>query len=880
MTRTRLPAAAAAVLLAACAATTATAAPRDRVVLPDDVEPIEYRIDVTPDPLAPTFTATVEIDLDVRRATSRIVLNSAELVIDRAALGGEARAPAIAYDEQGETATFAFAHPIARGRHTLTLAYHGLIHDQPEGLFALKYATPQGEARALFTQFESTDARRFVPCWDEPARKAVFRLSATLPAGLVPVGNMPVAAAEPRAGGTLQHVRFAPTPRMSSYLLYFGAGDFERVHRDVGGVDVGVVVKRGDTASAAYALDAAAALLPYFDGFFGVRYPLPKLDMIAGPGDSVSFGAMENWGAIFYFERDLLVDPRIATAQDRQDVFLTIAHEMAHQWFGDLVTMDWWDDLWLNEGFATWMENKAAAQLHPEWKPWLQTLRGKDRAMGTDARAGTHPVVVPVRDELQSDDGFDEITYEKGAQVIRTLEATIGADAFRAGVRRYMARHAYGNTVTDDLWREMDDGPGHPLARIAHDLTLQPGVPLVRERAVSCRAGRTELALVQDEFRISGDAVPARQWHVPVALATPHGQAVHTIVAGAAPRHASVPGCDPVLLNAGQAAWFRSRYTDPALAALAARMPELAPDDQLGLLADTEAFALHGELPMGTLADLLQRVPADADPVVALALVERLRGLDRLAAGQPAQPALRRFALGLLQPFARRTGWEPAAGEGANEARLREALLEALGDLGDPAVVAAARTRFERFLEVPASLTAATRRIVLHVAATNADARTWAALHELARGASTHLERNEYYALLAIADDPTLATQALDVALSGEPPATTPAAMLRAAAEAHPRLAFGVIAGRWDRVEPLLGADSARSAVPRLLEQAADAELLPQLEAFAAAHVPPTARRGIRKAAAAIGDRAGQRVARLPELSRWLETRDAIAAAR
>jgi aminopeptidase N len=232
----------------------------------------------------------------------------------------------------------------------------------------LMYATPAGPRQALFTQFEQTDARRFVPCWDEPARKAVFTLAATLPTAEMAVSNMPVDVSTDlpgENGATQRHVRFLPTPRMSSYLLFFGAGDFERVHREVDGIDVGVVVKRGDAADAAYALEAASAILPFYEAYFGFRYPLPKLDMIGGPGESIGFGAMENWGALFYFEQDLLVNARLATEENRQDVFYTVAHEMAHQWFGDLVTMRWWSDIWLNEGMAEWMQRKAAEQLHP-----------------------------------------------------------------------------------------------------------------------------------------------------------------------------------------------------------------------------------------------------------------------------------------------------------------------------------------------------------------------------------------------------------------------------------------------------------------------------------------------------------------------------------
>ncbi|HEX7638796.1 MAG TPA: M1 family metallopeptidase, partial [Burkholderiaceae bacterium] len=507
---------AAALALAAClAGPAAAAAAGHRVVLPGGVVPAAYRIDFTPHADAGDFDATVEIDLDVRAATDRIVLNAADLVISHATLSGEAAAPRVTMDAAAERATFAFDHPVAPGPHVLAIAYHGRIFDQPRGLFRLRYATPRGERTELFTQFEETDARRFVPCWDEPAIKARFELSARVPAGLMAVGNMPVAATEPLPGG-LQRVRFAPTPRMSSYLLFFGLGDFERVHREVDGVDVGVIVKRGDTARAAFALDAATRLLPYYDAWFGTRYPLPKLDMVAGAGESIGFGAMENWGALFYFERDLLVDERLATEHAREVVFLTVAHEMAHQWFGDLVTMDWWDDLWLNEGFATWMEDKATGHFHPEWQPWLQAAEPRQRAMDTDAREGTHPVVARIDDITQAAGLFDDITYQKGAQVIRTLEAYVGEDAFRDGVRRYLAAHAYGNTVTEDLWAALDQGSDHPVATIARDLTRQAGVPLVKELGARCRGDHTELTLSQGRYATDADAAAATRWHVPV----------------------------------------------------------------------------------------------------------------------------------------------------------------------------------------------------------------------------------------------------------------------------------------------------------------------------------------------------------------------------
>src|SRR5579875_2312602 len=420
------------VLVAACclaaapvSAEAAALPSSERIVLPEEVAPVSYDISVAPDPKALTFTGSVRIVVDVRRPTRSIELNAADIDFRRVRLDGGEAAPAVSLDAEHPTATFTFPAPVGAGRHTLSIDYSGKIYRQASGLFALDYDTPKGKARALFTQFENSDARRFVPSFDEPGLKATFKLTATVPAELMAVSNMPIASATPLAGG-LKRVSFGVTPKMSSYLLFFGLGDFERVSRMVDGVDVGVIVKRGDTAQAGYALDAEAQILPYYNSYFGKPFPLPKLDLIAGPGSSQFFGAMGNWGAIFSFEGDLLVDPRISTEADKQNVYIVTAHEMAHQWFGDLVTMAWWDDLWLNEGFASWMENKVTDHFHPKWKVWLQELQAKQGAMQVDARDGTHPIITPIDDVQQASNAFDDITYQKGAAVIRTLESYLG----------------------------------------------------------------------------------------------------------------------------------------------------------------------------------------------------------------------------------------------------------------------------------------------------------------------------------------------------------------------------------------------------------------------------------------------------------------------
>jgi len=856
-------------LLPALPAVAKAPAPAARVVLPAAVEPERYRIAITPEAQDYTFSGVVDIDLDIRQATSSITLNSLDIVIDKAALSETTGAPRVSYDAKAQTARLDFASRLAPGKRSLHLEYHGRIYEQASGLFALDYDTPKGKARALFTQFENADARRFVPCWDEPGRKAVFELTATVPVGQMAVSNMPAVSTD-ALEGDLQRVHFAPTPRMSTYLLFFALGDFERVHREVDGVDLGIIVKRGDTANAAYALDVASATLPYYNDYFGVRYPLPKLDIIGGPGSSQYFGAMENWGAIFSFENDLLIDPRVSTEGSRRRVYIVTVHEMAHQWFGDLVTMDWWDDLWLNEGFASWMEGKAMRQTHPEWKPELDALGDKQRAMRLDGSEGTHPVITPITDVLQAQGAFDAIAYQKGAAVIRTLESYVGEDAFRAGVRRYMKAHAFGNTVTDDLWKAMDEGSANPITQIAHDLTQQAGVPLVSSSA-SCQDGKTRLQLAQGRFVNDGSTLPG-SWHVPVRVRALEGGATEAlVVSGGKPASAALAGCGPYLLNAGQGAYFRSQYPDADFSALAGRYASLEPADQLGLLNDTASLGYAGLVPMDRLLDLASHFPKDADPLVADALVDELNGLDLVYKDLPGQAAYRRTAQSLLQPQLERVGWEHRIGEDENLALLRESVLITLGRLGDAGVIARANSLFDGYLANPASLDAAQRQVVLAIVARHADAARWEQLHQLARTATSQIERRELYIFLGAAQDEALAQRTLELALSGEPATTVAPNMIAAVARDHPALALEFAIARWSRIEPIVDAPARPAFVPDLITRAVDTRIIDTLEAYAKLHIPADMRLSLRKAEAGVRSRVRVRTQRVPQIDAWIK---------
>ncbi|MFO1474946.1 MAG: M1 family metallopeptidase, partial [Lysobacterales bacterium] len=585
--------------------------------LPRGVVPSHYAIEVTPHADKLAFDGKARIDLNVAEATDRIVLQAIDMSFANSRLvaaDGSSMPARVVVDADAQTAAFVFDKPLAPGGYVLSTDYSGVIGTQANGLFALDYQTDAGKKRALFTQFENSDARRFMPCWDEPDFKATFDLAVNAPAGDMVVGNMPAASTRDLGNG-MKQVVFQTTPRMSTYLLFMAMGDFDRsTIRGENGTDgkpveIGVIAQKGKVEQARFALEASRDVLREYNDYFGVPYPLPKLDNIAAPGRSQFFSAMENWGAIFTFEYSLLLDPAIANVSDRQRAFTVAAHEIAHQWFGDLVTMAWWDDLWLNEGFATWMEGRTTRKLHPEWDidgvDAAYTSRG---AMGRDAYATTHPVVQHVETVEQASQAFDGITYGKGSAVIGMLEDYVGADAWREGVRSYIRKHAYGNAVTDDLWREVDQAaPGRQLMQVAHDFTLQPGVPLIKASAV-CEAGATRVVLEQGEFTVDRpDKTPLR-WHVPVSVRGGDGSVVRVLVDGQA--SATLPGCGaPVVVNAGQKGYYRTLYAPQQFRALRDGYARLPVVDQLGVMLDASALAQTGLQPEADLLDLADQVP-------------------------------------------------------------------------------------------------------------------------------------------------------------------------------------------------------------------------------------------------------------------------------
>jgi len=869
--------------VAAPAASTANAIGLPTTQLPRSASPTHYDIALRPDMANARFSAVATITLDVLQPTRVLTMNAAGLAFDRASIhtataaADEITATRIVGNEEQQTVSLHFARPLAPGGYQLRIAYRGAIGDQAAGLFYLDYDNGGRKQRALYTQFENSEARRMFPGWDEPAYKATFALEVAVPAGQTAVSNMPLQSdsALPDGGRLL---RFATTPRMSTYLLFLAAGDFERATVREGGTELGVVTQRGALPQARFALDASRAVLRDYNDYFGLPYPLPKLDNVAAPGRHQFFSAMENWGAIFTFENAILLDPAISTQADRQQALLVAAHEIAHQWFGDLVTMRWWDDLWLNEGFASWMESRTMQRLHPEWHWELNNIGSREAAMDQDALSSSHPVVQHIATVEQANQAFDSITYQKGEAVIRMLEDYVGSEAWRDGVRAYLGRHAYGNTVSDDLWRAMEQAAHKPVTAIAHDFTLQTGVPLIRLADVACRDGATHLTLTQSEFSkdqpakaqaagATQGALKGTHWRVPVVAQTLGGARVSTVVAGGR-ASVSLPGCGAVLLNAGQAGYYRSLYTPGALAALSASFAQLPTLDQLGLLADSWALSQAGLQPASAWLDLADRARPDAAPQVwsriGGVLVE-IQQAYRNTAQTEAQARFARYARGRLAPVLARLGWDAAPDVAAQDANLRAELIAALSALNDPGLITEARRRFVEG-QMPPTL----RRAILGVVAEHADAADWDRLHALARAETSAMTRSELYDLLGASDDPALARRALQLALTEEPGATSSATLISRVAVKHPDLAFDFALAHRTEVEAKVDPTSRSRYFPQLGSLSADPAMVAKLQAYGRSYLPPESRGDVHAAVAAVQYRVKNGAARLPEIGAWL----------
>jgi len=649
-----------------------------RYRLPRTVVPRRYDLVLEPDLETSTFTGSEIVTVEVTEPVDQIVLNAADLEVGPGRLegpGGTLEVSTVRLDPETERAHLLLSGTAEPGEWTLHLEFRGKLSEQLQGFYRSTYTDDAGVAHTIATtQFESTDARRAFPCWDEPDLKAVFGVTLVAEDRHLAISNGPEISREPAELGRVR-VRFDDTMVMSTYLVAFVVGPLEATEPvDVDGVPLRIVYPPGKNDLTAFASEVGAFSLRFFADYYGIPYPDKKMDMVGLP--DFAQGAMENLGCVTYRESLLLVNPDNATQPEVATVADVIAHELAHMWFGDLVTMRWWNGIWLNEAFATLMELLAVDAYRPDWERWSQFLRSRAIAFEVDALESTRSIEYPVRSPDDAAGMFDILTYTKGAAVLRMLEQYLGAERFRDGIRRYLDEHRFGNTETHDLWDAIEKATDEPVRRIMDGWIWQGGYPLVSARL---REGKVELG--QRRYLISGkedDTV----WDVPLLVRTSAGTEPVLIEPGGV--SIDVPGDGPVVVNAGVHAFVRVEYDDELLGRLTADLRSLSTDERTQLVDDTWAAVVAGRRSAVDFCRFAESFAGETELPVWQSLLQDIAWCERFLTDGPREH-FRSWIRGLLWPAIERIGWEPREGERDLDKPLRGALMAALGVLGaDP----------------------------------------------------------------------------------------------------------------------------------------------------------------------------------------------------
>ncbi|RUS84310.1 hypothetical protein EGW08_007954, partial [Elysia chlorotica] len=681
--------------------------------LPTNVSPILYEVKLQPDLRKLTFRGWENISVKVKDPTNKIVLNAFEIVVETAKLEGKdtgklqsAEISTIVEDEKVE---FSFPEVIKPGEYNLHLEFTGILNDQLRGFYRNKYKTADGEVRyAAGTHFEATGARRAYPCWDEPAIKAKFVFTLVVPRDRVAVSNMPVEkeVASP-TDPDLKELTFGVTPVMSTYLTAFVVGEYDFVEdKTPDGTPVRVYTPLGQKEWGKFALEVATRSLPYYEWYFNVPYGLPKLDLITLT--EFPIGAMENWGLVTYRESCLLVDPVNSSAKTRNYVALIVAHELSHNWFGNLVTMDWWTDLWLKEGFATWIEYQCIDALYPEFNVWSQFIKDdQSRALCLDALSNSHPVEVQVGHPAEIDEIFDVISYQKGASLIRMLQAHIGDEAFRKGMTLYLTRHQFSNTRTSDMWAAMGEASGEDVASVMDTWTSQMGFPLVKvvEEVAQSDSNARSVTLSQQKFSSQADSPASNSmWKVPFSVTTsrsPSTPVLRGVLKGASVT-VRVPNCRPgdwIKINPNQSMFYHVQYEPESLARLMPAMRDgvLPPEDRIGLLTDLFALARANCVDIVDVLRAAASFRAESNFAVCGKLASGLAGLSPLVqqACQDEKEKFQKFTINIFSDMGRRLGWDAAEDETHSNKLMRETVLTRLGSAGHEDTKVEAFRRFE-----------------------------------------------------------------------------------------------------------------------------------------------------------------------------------------
>ncbi len=860
-TRSVFAAAAALACLFFVAARAATAQRLSTIVVPT-----HYTLKLTPDMKTATFSGVETIDVNIKQPTNSITLNAAEIRFQSVAVypNGPRQTAAVSLDPQKQLATFTFPNQLRAGNATLSIHYTGILNNELRGFYLAK----GDDHEYAVTQFEPTDARRAFPCFDEPAFKAAFDITLVVSTGDTAISNSPIVSDTPGPGAGKHTLQFGITPQMSTYLVAFLIGDFECTAGSSDGVSIRVCAPPDKVALTSYALGVAKYMLHYYDNYFGIHYPLKKLDLIAIP--NFEAGAMENFGAITFRETDLLLNPKTASIGAKEDVAIDVAHEMSHQWFGDLVTMNWWDNIWLNEGFATWMENKAVALMHPEWDIPQLVAADKEGTLDYDAMPTTHAIRAQANTPAQINQMFDNISYYKAGDVLFTVENYLGPETFRKGVHAYLIAHEYGNADAQDFWNAQTAVSHKPVNKIMDSLVAQPGVPIL---TFGTPANGT-VSVAQRRFYLNPDIKAGlnQKWVLPVCFKTDAGGQDCQLLT---PSKTSlkVPAAQLFFANAGAKGYYRSAYTPGVYRDLVAHVETgLAPPERISLSGDEWASVRAGMATVGDYLDLVAALKADPNAEVIANVMEGLSTIEEQLAATPEEKAgleawLRRTfspAYAKLPP--------PSAGDSPNMRELRAHLFAILGYYGkDPAIIAQANTIAGEYLANPASVDPTLGQTALAIAARNGNAALFDKLQSIYETSTNPQFQIGALRMLAEFENPTLAERSLNYAVSGQVRNQDTAIQLAIALEipAERDLAWKFIQTHWEQVNAKLTVSMGEDLVAAT-GGFCSVEARDQVQSFFATHPVPASSLSLKHAVEQIGGCVELRSLQEPNLKRWL----------
>eukprot|EP01038_Epipyxis_sp_PR26KG_P009699 gene9699-13056_t len=760
-----------------------------RVVLSNLIVPTHYDLTLTPDLDALTFKGSQIISLHVVEENIKsVTLHSKEIQVISASVTNDEKIlklVGISYDFSLNTVQLAFDESFPIGKCVLNMDFHGVLNGDMAGFYRSYYTDANGAKKVMAsTQFESLDARRAFPCWDEPAVKATFGVTIIVPSFLTVLSNMPEKSST-HLSGNKKKVVFHTSPKMSTYLLAWAIGEFDFVEGSTkGGVSIRVFSPPGRAEQGLFALDVGIRSLDFYDAFFKVPYPLPKLDMICIT--EFAMGAMENWGLVTYRETALMIDDKKASSQSKQRVAIVVAHELAHQWFGNLVTMSWWDGLWLNEGFAAFMEHFAVDALFPDYKIWEQyTTDAYGAAQRLDALKSSHPIIVPIKHAEEVEQVFDAISYCKGSTVVNMVAAVLGKEKFQEGLQLYMSRHAYGNTETIDLWNAWSEVSGKDVASLMSTWTLETGYPYLTVISEKWSNDKVELTLRQSRFLSDGSTVEAEGgnpiWKIPLLFASSGAVSSEAVVMDQVEQTFTIPLAgneDWIKINTGQKALARVAHSQTMISRLskAIAKKEVSAVDRAALLLDGYALAKAGLAPLETVIDILRALEAtnEASSIVWGAMAAVMNGffvlLEQLG-NEAIFKEYTAFGKRLVVKALLIVGWDAVPNESHTDKLMRATILGLLDIFAwdDEAVAKEAKRRFNLHWTDPSALPAEYKTTVYKIVLMNGGLDEFEEVLKSYRSTEDNQERKHAMFSLGATRDRTLKTRAMDWALkSGE----------------------------------------------------------------------------------------------------------------